>query len=140
MVVAGVYKGIQSAFYDEDGSLDAAFDAGGNVGSGITASTLVSQWTWAATLLQSSSVGASFGISGPYWYAAGATIQILLMAIMSYYLKLNAPGAKTFFQVIKARFGSRTHIIVLIFGLFTNIIVTLSLLLGGTAVLTGLVQ
>jgi hypothetical protein len=30
--------------------------------------------------------------------------------------------------------------VVLVFGLFTNIIVTLSLLLGGTAVLTGLVQ
>ena len=140
MVVAGVYNGLQAALYDEDGSLDASFDAGGDVGSGITASTLVSQWTWAATLLQSSSVGASFGISGPYWYAAGATIQILLMAIMSYYLKLNAPGAKTFFQVIRARFGTRTHIIVLVFGLFTNVIVTLSLLLGGTAVLTGLVQ
>jgi hypothetical protein len=79
--------------------------------SGITASTLVSQWTWAATLLQSTGaehlllellwpgVGASYGISGPYWYASGATIQILLMAIMSYYLKLHAPGAKTFFQV-----------------------------------------
>ena len=43
-------------------------------------------------------------------------------------------------QVIKSRYGGKTHIIVLIFGLFTNIIVTLSLLLGGTAVLTGLVQ
>ena len=76
------------------------------------------------------------------------------MAIMSYYLKLHAPGAKTFFQVhlthflklkcvpkvIKSRYGSTTHSIVLVFGLFTNIIVTLSLLLGGTAVLTGLVQ
>ena len=28
-------------------------------------------------------------------------VQILLMAIMSYYLKLHAPGAKTFFQVIQ---------------------------------------
>ena len=75
------------------------------------------------------------------------------MAIMSYYLKLHAPGAKTFFQVcsylfslhsfakvIKARYGTTTHMIVLVFGLFTNIIVTLSLLLGGTAVLTALVQ
>ena len=42
--------------------------------------------------------------------------------------------------MIKSRYGGKTHIIVLVFGLFTNIIVTLSLLLGGTAVLTGLVQ
>ena len=35
------------------------------------------------------------------------TVQILLMAIMSYYLKLHAPGAKTFFQVIQ---NSSEHI------------------------------
>ena len=34
-------------------------------------------------------------------------VQILLMAIMSYYLKLHAPGAKTFFQVIQ---NSSEHI------------------------------
>lgn len=38
-------------------SLDVSFDAGGNVNAGLTATTLVSQWTWAATLLQSATVG-----------------------------------------------------------------------------------
>ena len=37
-------------------NLDNAFDAGGKVAMGLTATTLVSQWTWAATLLQSSTV------------------------------------------------------------------------------------
>ena len=31
--------------------------AGRNVGAGLTAAVIVSQWTWAATLLQSSNVG-----------------------------------------------------------------------------------
>ena len=39
-------------------SLDRSFDAGGKVNAGLTASTIVSQWTWAATLLQSSTVAA----------------------------------------------------------------------------------
>jgi hypothetical protein len=40
------------------------------------AQVIVSQWTWAATLLQSSNVAWNFGISGPFWYAAGASIQV----------------------------------------------------------------
>ena len=46
------------------------------VSIGLTATTIVSQWTWSATLLQSSTVASKYGISGPYWYAGGATIQI----------------------------------------------------------------
>ena len=39
--------------------------------------------TWAATLLQSSNVAYKNGVSGPFWYAAGATIQILLFGILA---------------------------------------------------------
>lgn len=46
-----------SIFYLFQNSLDVSFDAGGNVNAGLTATTLVSQWTWAATLLQSATVG-----------------------------------------------------------------------------------
>ena len=71
-----------------------------------------------------------YGISGPFWYAAGASIQILLFAIISIHLKIRAPGAKTFLQVIKARFGSATHIVFCVFALMTNLIVTALLMLG----------
>lgn len=54
--------------------------AGRSVKSGLVASAVVSSWTWAATLLQSSSVAYSYGVSGPFWYAAGATVQIFIFA------------------------------------------------------------
>jgi hypothetical protein len=38
--------------------MDATFDAGGKASSGTIATTIVAQWTWAATLLQSTSVTA----------------------------------------------------------------------------------
>ena len=41
--------------------------AGRNVKIGLTASVIVSQWTWAATLLQSSNVAWAYGVSGPFW-------------------------------------------------------------------------
>ncbi len=44
--------------------------AGRGISSGWIACHIVSQWTWAATLLQSSNVAFTFGVSGPFWYAA----------------------------------------------------------------------
>ena len=44
--------------------------AGRTIKTGLIASSVVSAWTWAATLLQSSSVAYDYGVSGPYWYAA----------------------------------------------------------------------
>lgn len=41
--------------------------AGRTVKSGLVASAVVSSWTWAATLLQSSGVAYRYGVSGPFW-------------------------------------------------------------------------
>ena len=69
--------------------------AGRTVKTGLTAAVIVSQWTWAATLLQSSNVAWKYGVSGPFWYASGATIQVLLFAILAIHVKLKAPRAHT---------------------------------------------
>lgn len=42
-----------------------------NVKPGLIASGIMSAWTWAATLLQSSSVGYQYGIAGPFWVCTG---------------------------------------------------------------------
>lgn len=138
--IAQAFQLVRRYVYHDADNLDTAFDAGGKVSIGLTATTIVSQWTWSATLLQSSTVASKYGISGPYWYAGGATIQIILFAILSIMLKTRAPGAKTFLQVIKARFGSRTHIVFCVFAFFTNLIVMMSLTIAGTTVLNSLVK
>ena len=70
--------------------------AGRNVKTGLIASSVVSAWTWAATLLQSSTVTYQFGISGPFWYAAGASIQLIIFSIVAIELKRKAPSSHTF--------------------------------------------
>ncbi|KAL3875049.1 hypothetical protein ACJMK2_037988 [Sinanodonta woodiana] len=137
-LVTILFQSIRKHVYSDKNLLDTAFDAGGKVSFGLTATTIVSQWTWAATLLYSCTVASKYGISGPFWYAAGATIQILLFAMLSVQLKIRAPGAKTFLQVIRARFGSTTHKIFCFYALLTNIIVTANLMLGGATVLSSL--
>ena len=108
-----------------------------NVKIGLTGSVIVSQWTWAATLLQSSNVAWNFGISGPFWYAAGATIQVLLFGILAIEIKRRAPHAHTLCELVNARWGppgggsSFVHVTFIIFSFMCNMIVTAMLLLGG---------
>ena len=89
-------------------------------------------------LLQSSGIAYRYGISGPFWYASGATVQIILFATLAIELKRKAPNAHTFLEVVKARYGTVAHIVFLVFGLMTNILVTAMLLTGGSAVLESL--
>lgn len=109
-----------------------------SVKPGLIASGIVSAWTWAATLLQSSAVAYKFGISGPWWYGAGATVQILLFAMLAAKLKLNAPYAHTWLEIVGVRWGKTAHLVFMFFGLATNIIVSSMLILGGSATVTDL--
>ncbi|KAL4951598.1 Sodium:solute symporter family-domain-containing protein [Aspergillus filifer] len=109
--------------------------AGRSVKSGLVASAVVSSWTWAATLLQSSAVAYQYGTSGPFFYASGATVQIILFATLAIELKRRAPNAHTFLEAIRARYGTAVHCVFIVFCLMTNILVTAMLLTGGAAVL-----
>ncbi|KAF8733477.1 hypothetical protein AX14_003791 [Amanita brunnescens Koide BX004] len=109
-----------------------------SVKPGLIAAGIVSAWTWAATLLQSSAVAYKYGLSGPWWYGAGATVQVLLFAMLAAKLKLNAPYAHTWLEIIGARWGKTAHLTFMFFGLATNIIVSSMLILGGAATVTDL--
>jgi len=108
--------------------------AGRTVRSGLVASGVVSSWTWAATLLQSSAVAYKYGVSGPFYYASGATVQIILFATLAIELKRKSPNAHTVLEVVRARYGRFTHIVYIVFCLMTNILVSAMLLAGGSAV------
>ncbi|KAK4227376.1 Sodium:solute symporter family-domain-containing protein [Podospora fimiseda] len=112
--------------------------AGRTVKSGLVAAAVVSSWTWAATLLQSTGICYRYGVSGPFWYASGATVQILLFATLAIELKRRAPNAHTYLEVIKARYGTIGHIVFMVFGLVTNILVSLMLIVGGSATVNAL--
>lgn len=109
-----------------------------SVKTGLIAASVVSSWTWAATLLQSTSQAYKNGVSGPLWYATGACVQVVLFATLAIELKRRAPGAHTYLEVVKMRFGTAGHVVYMCFGLATNILVTLMLLTGGSAVVKDL--
>ncbi|KAL2689028.1 putative urea active transporter 1 [[Neocosmospora] mangrovei] len=75
-----------------------------SVKTGMIASAVVSSWTIAATLLSSATEGYRWGVSGPFWYGAGATVQIFMFAVAAIELKRKAPRAHTFLEVVHARY------------------------------------
>ncbi|KAK5110650.1 hypothetical protein LTR62_005690 [Meristemomyces frigidus] len=134
-----------------------------SVKPGLIASGIVSAWTWAATLLMSSTVAYEYGVAGPFWYAsaschsqlfrpsfcrlanmftlcqrAGATVQILMFSILACKVKQNAPRCHTYLEIIQTRYGTAAHLVFLFFAFLTNILVGSQLLLGGSAVVTAL--
>ncbi|KAJ1021316.1 hypothetical protein NDA18_005555 [Ustilago nuda] len=117
---------------------DEFASASRSVKPGLVAAGICSAWTWSSTLLQSTACTSKLGISGGYWYAAGATIQILLCSIMACQIKLNAPFCSTFLEVLKVRWGKLSHCIFLFFALATNLLVSSQLVVGGSAVASAL--
>ena len=61
-MIAQAFQQVRKHVYHDADNLDTAFDAGGKVSIGLTATTIVSQWTWSATLLQSSTVASKVRI------------------------------------------------------------------------------
>jgi SSS family transporter len=112
--------------------------AGRSIKSGLLASSVISAWIWAATLLESSTVAYKYGIGGPFWYAAGASIQIILFAVVALELKKRAPSSHTFTEFLYLRLGKFGHKIFLFFALLANSIVMAMLVLGGAVALNAL--
>lgn len=79
-----------------------------------------------------------YGVSGSFWYAAGATIQILLFSVIAVKVKQNAPRCHTFLEIIERRYGAGVHFLFMFFAMATNLLVSTQLLLGGSAVVNAL--
>ncbi|KAI0364049.1 Na+/solute symporter [Pilatotrama ljubarskyi] len=109
-----------------------------SVKPGLVCCGIVSAWTWSATLLQSSTAAYTFGVSGPWWYGVGGTIQLAIFAMVAAKVKMNANGAHTFLEIVKARFGTGAHLLFTFYAFLCILVVCGSLLLGGAATVNAL--
>ena len=125
---------VLSRYFAEVQDSEMFMTAKHSVKAGLTASAVVSSWTIATTLLTSTTYGYMYGVSGPFWYAAGACVQILLFSVAAVELKRKAPHAQTFLQLVKLRYGRAVHVLFTAYSLVYQIITTVNLLVGGSAV------
>ncbi|XP_050416686.1 uncharacterized protein LOC126830352 [Patella vulgata] len=133
VLLALLYNAIRKHVFKDVNSLDTTFDAGGKVSMSLTAVTVASQLMWPGDLLQCSTVASQYGVAGPFWYSVGAIFNMILFPVLSVHFKTRSPGAKTYLQIINARFGPCAHIIFCCFALLTNVIVMTCLIVGGKA-------
>lgn len=109
-----------------------------SVSTGLVASAVVSSWTIAATLLTSSTWCYEFGVAGAYYYGAGATVQIFVFSVAAIELKRRAPGAHTFLEVARIRYGRLGHLTFIFYSTMYAVINCVNILVGGSAVFAAL--
>ncbi|KAK0473496.1 hypothetical protein IW261DRAFT_1585789 [Armillaria novae-zelandiae] len=109
-----------------------------SVRTGLLAASVVSSWTIAATLLTSTAYGYSYGVSGGWWYGAGACVQILLFTACAIELKRRAPAAHTFAEVVKVRFGPAGHFTLAFYSFLYQLFASVNLLVGAGSIFSTL--
>ncbi|VDI41963.1 Hypothetical predicted protein [Mytilus galloprovincialis] len=135
-----VHYAVRRYIYRDAHSLDTVFDAGGKVTLGLTAVTVTSQMLWPADFLQSATIMSKYGLGGSLFFAVAIVLDILMFPVLSLTLKTRAPGAKTFLQIICARFGKGAHIVFCCIALFANLITVMALILAAKAAINVLVK
>lgn len=98
------------------------------------ASAVVSSWTIGSTLLLSVQVCYQLGVSGAYWYGAGACVQIIMYCCLAIEIKRKAPNAHTYQEVVKYRYGKVTHFVAIGYSLIQMTAFTTNLLINGSSI------
>ncbi|XP_052076798.1 uncharacterized protein LOC127714803 [Mytilus californianus] len=140
IILALFHNAVRKHIFHDEHNLDTTFDAGGNVSLSLTAVTVASQLFWPGDILHSATLTTKNGIAGPFWYAVGIMINIFIFPIFSVQFKTRAPGAKTYLQIIHARFGKSAHALFCVFALVTNLVIMIGLLLAGRATIQSLTR
>ncbi|KAJ7623589.1 solute symporter family transporter [Roridomyces roridus] len=130
---------VQKRFTNMNPSAASEFaTASRSIKAGLVCCGITSAWTWSATLLQSSTATYQSGLSTAWWYAVGGTIQIAIFSMIAAKVKMNANGATTFLQIVKARFGVPSHLLFTFYALVCVHVVCGSLILGASATVNAL--
>ncbi|KAK3801516.1 hypothetical protein RRG08_000368, partial [Elysia crispata] len=140
VLLALVYRSVRRQVYGDDHNMDLSFDAGGKVSSSLVAVSLAAHLLWPSHLVQGASNVTTYGISSGFWYSLPVITNILLFTLLSLQLKARAPGAKTFLQLIEARFGRKAHLLYSGFALLINLVIIATILVAGVTLFRAFVK
>ena len=57
-------------------------------------------------MLGSSLVGYNYGVSGPFWFAAGCSPMIVFFSLLGISCKWKIPEAHTLLEIVRIRYGN----------------------------------
>ena len=100
------------------------------IGFGLSAASMIATWIWAASFYASATSGYRYGLSGPIHYGLWGALMILFIYPYGRRFRKLAPEAHTLAEVVKARHGSSSQLIMAVSNLVGSCI---SLMVNFTA-------
>ncbi|UTW14270.1 sodium:solute symporter family protein [Marinobacterium rhizophilum] len=114
----------------KDQDADSYMVSGHNIGYGISAASMTATWIWAASFYAAATSGFTYGLSGPLHYGLWGALMILFIYPFGVRIRKLAPQAHTLGEVINARHGSSSQLILAVSNLLGSLI---SLMVNFTA-------
>lgn len=100
------------------------------IGFGLSAASMIATWIWAASFYASASAGYRYGVSGPIHYGLWGALMILFIYPFGRRFRQLAPKAHTLAEVMHARHGKSSQLIMAVSNLVGSCI---SLMVNFTA-------
>ncbi|WP_373693534.1 sodium:solute symporter family protein [[Mycobacterium] burgundiense] len=110
---------------------DGYMTAGNNLGFGISAASMTATWIWAASMYASATSGYTYGISGPIHYGLWGALMILFIYPFGRRIRAVAPKAHTLAEVMFARHGRSSQLMLAGSNVVGSIISLMSNFLAG---------
>lgn len=101
-----------------------------SIGFGMGAASMTATWIWAASFYAAATSGYTYGISGPLHYGLWGALMILFIYPFGRRFRKLAPNAHTLGELIHARHGSSSQLILAISNVLGS---TISLMVNFTA-------
>lgn len=89
---------------------DGYMTAGNHLGFGISAASMTATWIWAASMYAAATSGYTYGISGPIHYGLWGALMILFIYPFGKRIREVAPRAHTLAEVMYARHGRSSQL------------------------------
>ncbi len=92
-------------------NVDSFMVSNSAVGFGLSAASMIATWIWAASFYASATSGFKYGFSGPIHYGFWGALMILFIYPYGQRIRRLAPEAHTFAEIIHARHGRSSQLI-----------------------------
>ncbi|WP_132994120.1 sodium:solute symporter family protein [Gordonia zhaorongruii] len=114
---------------------DGYMTGGGQIGFGISAASMTATWIWASSMYASATSGFQYGLSGPIHYGLWGALMILLIYPFGRRIRKVAPNAHTIAEVMFARHGRSSQLLLAGSNVLGSLIsLTSNLIAGGALV------
>lgn len=133
VLLAAFYGGtylLSTLIRKEEENTDAYMVANERIGIGLASSSMTATWIWAASFYAAATSGYKYGVSGPLHYGLWGALMILFIYPFGQRFRQLAPRAHTLGELIHARHGSSSQLILAISNIMGS---TISLMVNFTA-------